>query len=140
MISVPDRGVPKLVPLINMAANMGSWQHVFIEILLTAGATKHQCARQANCSTKSIQSIQRNLRLHRKTKLDRKYKLRRLLSNEAIVTLLCRLNDAPNMYLDEMTWFIYDQFQIVVSRQALSAELRVVGWSRKLVRKLLLYA
>ena len=41
------------------------------------------------------------------------------------------------MYLDQMMWFIHDRFQIIVSRQTLSAELRVAGWSRKLVRKLL---
>jgi len=44
-----------------------------------------------------------------------------------IVALLCRLDEAPNLYLDEMTWFIHDRFQVVVSRQTISAELRVAG-------------
>jgi hypothetical protein len=34
-----------------------------------------------------------------------------------------------------MIWFIYDRFEVVVSKQTLSTELRVAGWSRKLVRK-----
>ena len=137
MISVPNRGVLKLPSLINMAPNMGDWQHAYIEILLAVGATRRQCAQQADCCTRSIQRIQKNMKLHGKTRLDREYKSRRLLSTEAIVALLCRLEEAPNMYLDEMTWFIHDRFQIIVSRQTLSAELRVAGWSRKLVRKLL---
>ena len=36
-----------------------------------------------------------------------------------------------------MTWFIYNWFSVVISRQILSVELRVAGQSRKLVRKLL---
>jgi len=36
-----------------------------------------------------------------------------------------------------MIWFIHDWFQVVVSRQMLSAKLRITGWSWKLVRKLL---
>ena len=125
------------IAFLNMAPYMGDWQYAFIEILLAAGASKRVCARQADCSPKAIQRIWKKMRLHGKTRLGRKYKSRRILSNEIIVALLCRLDKALNLYLDEMTWFIYDRFQVVVTRKTLGIELRVAGWSRKLVRKLL---
>ena len=50
------------------------------------------------------------MRLYKKIRLGREYKLIRMLSNEIIVVLLCRLYKALNLYLDEITWFIYDQF------------------------------
>jgi len=40
-----------------MAPNMGDWQHAFIEILLTAGASERIYARQADYSPKAIQRI-----------------------------------------------------------------------------------
>jgi len=55
VISVPNSGVIKLPSLINMAPNMGDWQHAYIEILFVASATKHQCAQQADCCMRSIQ-------------------------------------------------------------------------------------
>ena len=70
-------------------------------------------------------------------RLGREYKSRSILSNEMIITLFCRLNEALNMYLDKIIWFIYDWFQVVVTRKTFSIELRVAGWSWKLVRKLL---
>ena len=70
-------------------------------------------------------------------RLSHKYKLKRILSNEMIVTLLCQLNEALNLYFDKMTWFIYNWFQVVVTRKTLNIKLRVAGWSWKLVRKLL---
>jgi len=125
------------IAFLNMAPHMGDWQHAFIEILLAAGASKRVCARQADCSLKAIQRIRKKMRLHGKTRLGREYMSRRVLSNEIIIALICRLDKAPNLYLDKIMWFIYNQFQLVVTRQTLSAELRVAGWSRKLVRKLL---
>jgi hypothetical protein len=82
---------------------MGDWQHAFIEILLAAGASKRVCARQADCSPKAIQRIRKKMRLHGKTRLGREYKSRRMLSNEIIVALLRRLDEAPNLYLNEIT-------------------------------------
>ena len=32
-----------------------------------------------------------------------------------------------------MAWYIYDSFGIIVSPQTIATELRVAGWSRKLV-------
>ena len=43
------------IAFLNMALYMGERQHAFIEILLAAGASKRVCARQADCSPKSIQ-------------------------------------------------------------------------------------
>lgn len=55
-----------------------------------------------------------------------------------IVALLCRLDEAPNLYLDEMAWYIYDSFGVVVSPRTIATELRVAGWSRKLARRVAL--
>ena len=35
---------------------------------------------------------------------------RRMLSNKIIIALLYRLDKAPNLYLNEITWFIYNWF------------------------------
>ena len=37
---MPGRSVPKLLPLINMALNIGNWQYAFIKILFIADITK----------------------------------------------------------------------------------------------------
>ena len=36
-----------------------------------------------------------------------------------------------------MAWYIYDSFGVVVSPQTIATELRVAGWSRKLVSYIL---
>jgi hypothetical protein len=54
-----------------------------------------------------------------------------------IVVLLCRLNKAPNLYLDKMAWYVYDSFGVIVSPRTITIELRVAGWSRKLVSYIL---
>ena len=103
MISVPDRGEFCPVDFPNMALNISNWQHALIKILLAAGASKRICASQADCSPKAIQRIREKMRQHRKIRLGREYKSRRILSDEMIIALLCRLDKAPNLYLNEIT-------------------------------------
>ena len=76
------------VAFLNIAPNMGDWQHAFIEILLAAGASKRVCARQVDCCPKAIQRIRKKIRLYGKIRLSREYKLKRILSNEIIIILL----------------------------------------------------
>ena len=117
---------------------MGEWQRVFLEILIDAGATNRQCSIQARCSCKAVQRIRRKLERYRRTRLGRvHFGPRRMLSPQMIVALLCRLDEAPNLYLDEMAWYIYDSFGVVVSPRTIATELRVAGWSRKLVSYIL---
>ena len=112
-----------LIAFLDMAPHIGDWQHAFIKILLAAGARKRVCAHQADCSPKAIQRIWKKMKLHKKTRLGREYKSRRILSNKIIIALLCQLNEAPNLYLDKITWFIYNRFQVVVTRKTLGTAL-----------------
>ena len=117
---------------------MREWQHIFLEILIDAGATNQQCRVQAKYSHRAIQRIRRKLERHGRKRLSRiHFGPRRALSSQMIVALLYRLNKAPNLYLDEMAWYIYDSFGVVVSQQTIATELRVAGWSRKLVSYIL---
>ena len=121
-----------------MAPHMREWQHVFLEILIDAGATNRQCRIQSKCSRRAVQRIRQKLERYGGTRLGRvHFGLRRTLNSQMIVALLCRLNEAPNLYLDEMAWYIYDSFGVVVSPRTIAIELRVAGWSRKLVSYIL---
>jgi len=51
------------------------------------------------------------MRLYGKIRLGCEYKLRRILSIKITIVLLCRLDKAPNLYLNKIIWF-----KVVISK------------------------
>jgi hypothetical protein len=51
-----------------------------------------------------------------------------------VEALLDYLSNKPELYLEEMACFIWDEFKVVISMGALSRALGKAGWSKKQVR------
>ena len=43
------------------------------------------------------------------------------------------MNERPSAYLDEIAWFIWDEYEVVISESGLSRVLKRMNWSRKVV-------
>lgn len=50
--------------------------------------------------------------------------------------LLIYLDQRPMAYLDEMAWFLYDEFDVTVDESTIWRCLHRLGWSRKNMRKI----
>ena len=51
-------------------------------------------------------------------------------------TLCGLLVDKPDLYLDEMVDFLWDEFRVLVSTVIISRALRSIGWSKKVARQI----
>jgi transposase len=56
-----------------------------------------------------------------------------LLTKSQEDALLQYLNNRPDAYLDEMCWFIFDEFNIIIAESTLSQVLARRRWTRKAV-------
>lgn len=59
----------------------------------------------------------------------------RLLTALHEKALLAFLTDRPTAFLDEMAWFLYDEFSIVVGLSTIWKTLSRIRWSRKVVQR-----
>jgi hypothetical protein len=48
--------------------------------------------------------------------------------------LLKFLNEKPSSYLDEMAWFLWDEYEVAVSESSISRLLKSLHWSKKVVQ------
>lgn len=55
------------------------------------------------------------------------------MNREMELDLLDFLEYKPTSYLDEMCWFLFDEFEIVLSTSTVSRVLHELGWSQKKV-------
>jgi len=60
----------------------------------------------------------------------------RMLSKPMSEALIEYLYDKPDLdlYLEEMSWFIWDEFQVIVSTDTISRALHHAGWSKMEVK------
>jgi transposase len=107
------------------------------ELILSGGYSNKDIAGVLHCTERTIQRHREKLRLCGRLSGFPNPSLRGRdlnLSKPMIAGLIRRLCEKPDMYLDEMAWFIWDEFHVVVSTSTLSRTLRRVGWSKKQVR------
>lgn len=60
----------------------------------------------------------------------------RALSRYHEEQLLGYLEQRPTAYLDEMCWFLFDEFDISVSEATVCRALQRLGWSRKYAKRI----
>jgi len=60
----------------------------------------------------------------------------RVISDILQEELLCYLDFRPMAYLDEMVWFLFDEFDLVTDEATVWRCLHRLGWSRKNIRKI----
>lgn len=116
-----------------MAPNISNYKRNLIIELLTAGYPYRRIARAIRVDNSTVRRIKRNISITGHDRLTAAPGPARRLTREEIMALLQHLVEKPELYLDEMCWFIWDEFGKLVSRQTLSRYLREAGWSRKAV-------
>lgn len=120
-----------------MAPNLAASQHALIrDMILSKSLTTSQMADAAGCSERSIRAIKSNLRYFGTTKAPANGGGRpRKITPPMLETLCERLLDKPGLYLDEMAIFLWDEFQILVTKSSISRALASAGWSKKVARQ-----
>jgi hypothetical protein len=57
------------------------------------------------------------------------------LTKPMVAALVEHLLEKPELYLDEMAWFFWDEFGVIVSTSTISRALHRAGWSKKQAKK-----
>lgn len=60
----------------------------------------------------------------------------RLISDLLQEELLIYLDQRPMAYLNEMAWFLYNEFEVTIDESTIWRCLQRLGWSRKNMRKI----
>lgn len=94
-------------------------------------------AEAANRSKRSIINISANLRMLDDVRASLIPGSRPHVITPIMLEALCDyLLEKPDLYLDEMAEFLYDEFDVLVSRYTISRALRSHGWSQKVARRI----
>ena len=119
-----------------MAPRLSHFQRTLIVSMIEAERFSNvEIATAAHTTDRSIRRIRRNIRIFGDASAPANNPGRpATLRQEMVEALLCHLSEKPELYLEEMAWFIWDEFKVVISMGALSRALGKAGWSKKLVR------
>jgi transposase len=119
-----------------MAPNLSVSQHDQIQHMIQDGAfTIPQISDAANCSFDAVKAISRNLRNFGSTRAPRNPGGRPSsitpIMRDALLEHLLR---KPDLYLEELVVYLWDEFEARVSKSAISRTLRSANWSKKKAR------
>jgi len=120
-----------------MAPNLASSQHGLIQDMIIDKKLKtRQMANVVECSERSIKAIRSNIHYYRTTKTPPNGSGRPRSITPLILEALCdHLLKKPELYLEEMEVFLWDEFEVLVSTSSISRALKSVGWSKKAARR-----
>jgi transposase len=124
------------LPTFNMAPRLSAFQRNLIASMIESGRfSNNEIADTAGTTDRSIRTIRRNIRVFGQASAPANNPGRpATLRIEMVETLIGYLHDKPNLSLQEMVWFIWDQFQVDISKSTISRALDKAGWSKKKVR------
>ena len=92
-------------------------------------------AAAVHCDVRSIQRHRRNLRVFGSISgMSNLGGRNPKLTKPMVAALIRYLFEKPDLYLDEMAWFLWDEFQVSVSASSISRALKYAGWSKKQVK------
>ena len=120
-----------------MAPTLDRETKVIMKRLVDQGLTNKEIQRQVNTSRKSVSLLRGNLKIS-----DGEFITKPRLSNGApraltadmVKALTTYLLGKPNLELNEMLWWLWDEYGLITSRPTLSRRLKEAGWSHKVVR------
>jgi transposase len=120
-----------------MAPNLGISQHAFIrDMILSKSLTTTQMAEAAGCSERSVRAIRSNLQCFGTTKAPANGGGRpRSITPPMLEALREHLLEKPGLYLDEMMVFLWDEFEVLVTKFSISRALASIKWSKKVARQ-----
>ena len=121
-----------------MAPRLAASQLVMIcDMISSKSLTTSQMAEAAGCSKRSIITISANLRMFGDVHAPLIPGGRPRVITSVMLEALCdHLLEKPDLYLDEMAEFLYDEFDVIASRYTISRALRSHGWSKKVARRI----
>jgi hypothetical protein len=120
-----------------MAPNLAPSQHDLIrDMILHQKLTTREMAEAAGCSEHSIKAIRSNLRYFGSTKAPPNGgRGCRSLTPQMLGVLQEHLVVKPELYLEEMAVFLWDEFDALLSPSSFSRALLSINWSKKTARR-----
>jgi transposase len=120
-----------------MAPRLAPSQLVMIRDMISSRSlTTSQMAEAAGCSKSSIITIRANLRMFGDVRAPLIPGGRpRVITPVVLEALFDHLLEKPDLYLDEIGEFLYDEFDVLVSTYTISRALRSHGWTKKVARR-----
>ena len=120
-----------------MAPTLDRETKVIMKRLVDQGLTNKEIQRQVNTSRKSVSLLRGNLKISEggfTTKPRLSNGAPRALTADMVKALTTYLLGKPNLELNEMLWWLWDEYGLIPSRPTLSRRLKEAGWSHKVVR------
>ena len=94
-----------------------------------------EIATAAKTTDRTVRRIRRNIRIFGEASAPANNPGRpATLRPEIVEALLCHLSEKPELCLEGMAWFIWDEFKVVISTSAISRALDRAEWSKAQVR------
>lgn len=120
-----------------MAPNLAPSQHDLIrDMILDQKLKTREMADAAGCSERSIKAIRSNIRYFGSTKAPPNGGGGcRSITLQMLEVLKEHLLEKPELYLEEMAVFLWDEFEVLVSPSSISRALRSSNWSKKTARR-----
>jgi transposase len=120
-----------------MAPNLAPSQHDLIrDMILHQKLTTREMVEAAGCSERSIKAIRSNLRYFGSTKAPPNGGGGcRSLTPQMLEVLREHLVVKPELYLEEMAVFLWDEFDVLLSPSSISRALLSINWSKKTARR-----
>jgi transposase len=121
-----------------MAPNLPACQHALIRHMINDGRfTNCQIAKAAHCSIPAVKAIKRNLRDFGSTTAPpngggRPESINPLMRDALFEHLLRK----PNLYLNEMVVYLWDEFGHHVTKSSINRTLQSTSWSKKNARRI----
>jgi transposase len=131
MISPDSNRLPRMAP------NLAESQHEVIrDMILSKSLTDPQKAEVAGCSARSIRGIRSNLHYFGTTRAPSNGVGRPRSVTPPMLDALCEhLLEKPDLYQDEMTIFLWDEFEVLVTTFSIGRALASIGWTKKAARR-----
>src|ERR1700710_113869 len=107
------------------------------DMISSRSLTASQMAEAAGCSKHSIITISANLRMFGDVRAPLVPGGRPRVITPFMLEALCNhLLEKPDLFLDEMAEFLYDEFELLVSTYTISRALRSQAWTKKVARRI----
>ena len=118
-----------------MAPRLSKQQHNPTGELIRAGIySDNDIAIATHCTKRTIRRHRRNLRVFGSTfGLPNSGGRDPVLTKPMVAALIEHLLEKPDLYLDEMAWFLWDEFSVAVAPSTISRALHRARWSKKQV-------
>jgi transposase len=121
-----------------MAPRLVSSQLTMIRDMISSKSlTTLQIAKAAGCSKRSIITISTNLRIFGDVRAPPIPGGRPRVISPFMLNGLCdHLLKKPDLYLDEIAEFLYEEFDVLVSTYTISRALQSQGWTKKVAQRI----